>query len=173
MVVLDDGAVLVLGGESPASVSGSSSDPTTDTWSIVGRLRPGAWSHEATLLHDGRLLVIGGSSSSQDAELFDPATGRTQVIAGEPPTWATAQWGSSIGQQLPDGRVLFTSLEGAGSFDPAAGSWSEIGPMPEPRDGATMTLLGPRSVLVIGGGATTGLFAGSASSAVDLLGLAD
>jgi WD40 repeat protein len=174
LVMTSAGTAIMVGGDRPPDVGErivERFDPSTDTWSEIGRLRDGAHSHEVTLLLDGRLLVIGGSSSSQAAELFDTATGRTQVIAGEPPKWAAGQWGSPIGQQLPDGRVLFTSLEGAGSFDPASGSWSEVGPMPEPRDGATMTLLGPQAVLVIGGAMNVSPY--EASAAVDLLGLAD
>ena len=59
------------------------------------------------------------------------------------------------GVLVADGRILFASAKGAGLFDPAADSWEDIPPMPEPRDGATMSVLRTGAVLIVGGGPAT------------------
>jgi hypothetical protein len=48
-------------------------DPVAGTFSATGGLRTGRWSHTATLLDDGRVLVVGGCSGLPcDAELYKP-----------------------------------------------------------------------------------------------------
>jgi len=48
-------------------------DPVAGTFSPTGGLRTGRWSHTATLLADGRVLVVGGCSAAPcDAELYSP-----------------------------------------------------------------------------------------------------
>jgi hypothetical protein len=99
------------------------------------------FSHSATLLVDGRVLVAGGSRREQDAqqdtgvatvELFDPATGTWQP---GPPMPGPRTQHRAI--RLADGRVLivggakrpaarFESIGDALLFDPAAGAWATI-----------------------------------------------
>ena len=116
----------------------------------------------ATLLPDGRVLVVGGTSmygnggnASFSAELYDPRTG----------SWtATGRMGSmrqgATTTLLPDGRVLVAGgccnnsaqiLASAELYDPASGSWTLTGSMGTPRNGATATLLPNGKVLVAGG----------------------
>lgn len=77
-VLLQDGRVLLVGGRDPCDIppgdwkcSGFTIvdlaeifDPTTGTYSPAGRLaRP--WGHSATLLLDGRVLIVGGHSQDE------------------------------------------------------------------------------------------------------------
>jgi N-acetylneuraminic acid mutarotase len=80
---LDSGKVLVAGGftgNSPIYWRNSAElyDPATNTWASTGRLSMPRGDHTATLLDSGKVLVVGGVSTSEYptyAELYDPATG--------------------------------------------------------------------------------------------------
>ena len=47
-------------------------DPATGKWTTTGSLNTARFGHTATLLSDGKVLVVGGGSGS--AELYDPET---------------------------------------------------------------------------------------------------
>lgn len=99
-VLLRDGRVLVCGGNAGASfapfsyASPTSSceifDPATDTWSPTGSMGLLRTCHTATLLPDGRVLVLGGACASpsdfgtifvsNQGEIWDPSTGRWSQI---------------------------------------------------------------------------------------------
>jgi hypothetical protein len=86
--LLPNGKVLIAGGSIYHSDSGYLAsaevfDPASNTFSIVGSMASPRRYHTATLLHDGRVLVAGGSNvngSLATAEEYDPASG----------TWSTA-----------------------------------------------------------------------------------
>jgi hypothetical protein len=115
----------------------------------------------ATLLRDGRVLVVGGHSGNgtgvqASAELYDPATGRWTSTGSlrTPRRDHTATL-------LADGTVLvaggFSSgepwyLRSAELYDPVRGRWSRVAPMTAARERASATLLGNGRVLVAGGG---------------------
>ena len=115
--------------------------------------------HTATLLLDGRVLVVGGTSngvSFHSAELYDPNTGEWSLTGslheGRFNHTATL---------LSDGRVLVTGgldydfpqrvLKSAEVYDPATGTWSQTGDMGTVREFHTATLLANGKVLVVGG----------------------
>jgi WD40 repeat protein len=114
--------------------------------------------HTATLLADGRVLMVGGYDSSDDpvtsAEVFDPVT-RQFSTSGSLQTPAACQ-GASL---LRDGRVLFTggmdvdgyNLDTAELWDPATGEFARVGPMGHLHGCHTATLLPDGSVLIAGG----------------------
>jgi hypothetical protein len=114
--------------------------------------------HTATLLPDGRVLVVGGASSSQalagDVEVYDPATGRFGVVAD-----LTIPRGNHTATLLADGRVLLvggTSVESmhelaALVLDPATMSVTSAGALARGRWHHTATLLADGRVLVAGG----------------------
>ncbi len=106
MVTLPDGRVLLAGGASSAITAQTPGDPASeipavgdvwlynpnnDTWSDGGELGLPRAGHRMTVLPDGRVLVVGGSSTYLQAglaseplscvEVFDPATGRSEVLA--------------------------------------------------------------------------------------------
>jgi hypothetical protein len=118
----------------------------------------------ATLLLDGRVLIAGGSDSSNghfegpalaSAELYDPTTG-TFSATGSMGTARTEQSATL----LADGRVLIAGGQnGMGSsvfssaelYDPSAGVFSPTGKMTSPRGSHSATLLPDGRVLIAGG----------------------
>jgi hypothetical protein len=119
--VLKDGRVLVVGGQTgslngepfpPPLRSAVSWDPSTSSFSRAGSMGIGRERHTATLLADGRVLIVGGvgarasdfaDTASAEAEILDPATG-TFSPAGQSAS-GRALHAATL---LPDGRVLIT-----------------------------------------------------------------
>ena len=168
---LKDGRILVVGGVGqdgvPAPAPGELFDPATDTFSATAGPSSGSRvGLSATTLPDGRVLIAGGSRPDTDgvsvpsasAELFDPTTG-TFRPTGHMTTARTVHTATL----LADGRVLViggesvdqdgaaTSLASAEIFDPAAGTWSAVGAMSQPRQDYTATVLPDGRALVAGG----------------------
>ena len=113
------------------------------------------WIQTATLLPDGRVLVVGGDPKS--AEVWDPARG-TFSPAGSPPETG---YGTST-TALSDGRVLIVGgcigdqgcerlLASAEVWDPETESFSPAGEMAVTRWSHTATALPDGRVLVVGG----------------------
>lgn len=160
--LLADGHVLVVGGDGESTpesdVEHSSAelyDPSTGTWFDAASMAEPRSDHTATLLTDGRVLVIGGDSSGGSAEVYDPSSD----------SWSSA--GSMSEQRedhtatlLDDGRVLVVGGRGADEdqvlasvevFDPATGSWSAASAMEENRSDHAAILLDGGRVLIVGG----------------------
>lgn len=77
MVQMSDGRILAAGGALAGSPSAEIYDPETGTWTTVAPMISGNRSrHTATLLRDGRVLVLGGFATSgvvlSSAELYHP-----------------------------------------------------------------------------------------------------
>ena len=66
-------------------------DPATGTWTVSGSLAHARDQHTATLLLDGRVLVVGGYASGGygPAEVYDPTTQAWSSLP--PPPWGHAQ----------------------------------------------------------------------------------
>jgi hypothetical protein len=164
--LLSDGTVLLSGGfqedgrgHEPSIASAEVYDPTTNTFTKTGNLQEPRSGHEAVLLPDGLVLIVGGWGASErltSAELYDPRTGHFQVtgrMAG-PRAGLTATL-------LPNRTVLIaggmqdtsTPQQVAEIYDPATRSFTTGGRMVEARAAHTATLLEDGSVLLIGGSA--------------------
>ena len=111
------------------------------------------FSHTATRLLDGRVLVVGGSTGISDlgsAEIYNPVTEMWGATAG--------LFGSRLGHTatlLNDGRVLVGGGAGlsnaAAVYSPASGTWDSGGTMVVPRSFHSATRLADGRVLVAGG----------------------
>lgn len=120
--LLLDGRVLVIGGyggpyqySSSAIVSAEVWDPTASTFAPTGSMAAARVGHTATMLPDGRVLVVGGAGPDGDAaqaELWDPGTSEFSPAG----TLAHARRGHAA-VLLLDGRVAI-----AGGVDPSAGT---------------------------------------------------
>src|SRR5260370_1111436 len=127
-------------------------------------------SHTATLLANGKVLIVGGTNSVgatlATTELYDPNSG-TFTATG---AMAAART-SHAATLLANGNVLVTggiantangaSLSSAEVYDVVAGSFSSTGPMITVRDSHFAILLANGTVLVAGGsfGSTGGFTA--------------
>lgn len=90
-VLLKDGRVLIVGGEALDGANATSVasaaifNPKTNAWSQV-QMNVARRGHTATLLSDGKVLVIGGLDETNKVldslELFDPATGAFTLVDG-------------------------------------------------------------------------------------------
>lgn len=85
--LLDDGRVLIAGGSDERDWHGKLSsaeifDPRTGKFTATSPLNDSRFKmpHEAVRLESGKILVAGGS---REVEVFDPASGRFMVAAGE------------------------------------------------------------------------------------------
>ena len=169
--LLQDGRVLIAGGCTGdlgyCVPTGRSEiyDPTTGAFS--SRIDPmivPRFLHSATVLRDGRVLIVGGAASAttaqhlSEAELFDPASGAF-IQTGSMRTGRAGQTSTL----LPDGRVLIAGGSDGASpvstaelYEPVTGTFSATGSMATPRYMATATMLDGGEVLVVGGQDSSG-----------------
>ncbi len=114
--LLPNGKVLVAGGKGPSAVPDYSGmgaelyDPASGTWSLTGSLSWPRADHTATLLPNGKVLVVGGASDvDRIGELYDPALG----------TWSDTDYMADVRSHhtatlLPNGKVLVAGGYGPG-----------------------------------------------------------
>ena len=110
----------------------------------------------ATLLGDGRVLIVGGGDRDEylaSAEIYDPATGTFSVVGSmhDPRQGHTATL-------LQDGRVLIVGgdnsagyLSSAELYEPTTGRFSPTGSLAAARSSHTATLRPDGKVLIAGG----------------------
>jgi hypothetical protein len=163
--LLHDGRVLVAGGEAD-DVTGSSLasaelfDPRTGSFSSTGSMTTPRAHHTATLLPDGRVLIVGGTTESwgegelASAEIYDPSTGLFTATG----SMAAGRIGQSA-ILLADGRVLVSGgwrshqpLTTVEFYSVGTGAFSPGHPLAFPGGGSSATLLPDGLVLVAGDG---------------------
>lgn len=166
--LLPNGKVLIAGGYMMVSPYGAVAtveiyDPATGSCTTALTSMPSSRAyHTATLLRDGRVLLVGGNDASYNdlasALLYNPADGTFTPTTGS----LTAKRAFHTATLLMDGRVLiaggtgnYSSLSTTEIFDPATGTFSAGPAMASARSGHTATLLGDgRIVFAFGGKAT-------------------
>jgi len=167
--LLPSGKVLGAGGldaSFPSSTLASAElyDPTTNAWSPAAPMIGARARQTATLLSDGRVLVVGGlsvalreggiwPSQSTGAEIYDPKANRW--IATAPMALYRLDQTATL---LSDGRVLVAggqdgliSFDSVEIYDTRQDRWFEAAPMVTGRFGHAATLLANGDVLVAGG----------------------
>jgi N-acetylneuraminic acid mutarotase len=167
--LLSNGKVLVAGGlnfDSDYNSSGLNSaelyDPVTGTWSSTGNLNDARGDHTATLLPNGKVLVVGGGPSADSplisAELYDPVTGTWGSLA----SLNTARLAHTA-TLLPNGKVLVAGgrnydvnpdggvLNSAELYDWVTDTWRSTASLNTARLAHRATLLPNGKVLVVGG----------------------
>jgi Galactose oxidase, central domain len=184
--LLLNGKVLIIGGNEfngyPTWLTPTATaelyDPATGTFAKTGNMAVGRTNHTASLLADGRVLVIGGATNVgsgtatttvtlASTEIYDPGT-ETFAPAGN---MASPRAGHTA-TMLPSGKVLITGGQNdqtaqatAEVFDPQTNSFTVTGSMVAPRIGHTATLLINGKVLVVGGATGKTLYPGVLSPA--------
>ncbi len=169
---LEDGRVLVAGGWNPNGITrGRTSveiyDPVSNAFSAGPSLSQGRVSHTATLLNDGRVLILGGnyiennrSVLATTAEIYDPNTNSFSQIPMLNPRY------NHTATLLKDGKVLiaagYASVNSPVSqsldiFDPVSNTFTEASSLAVGRQEHTATLLKDGRVLIAGGRQTFGL----------------
>ncbi len=172
--VLLDGRVLVAGGlymdrtsSEPARAldDGELWDPRSGAWSRTGGLGGTRFGASPVILADGRVLIVGGSSSLESApiqqaaaEIYDPRSGQWNSAG----TLATARSAFAL-VALPDGGALvaggtgglgttaYELLSAVERFDPVSNTWSTADELAVPVAGATGIQLADGQVLLAGG----------------------
>ncbi|HHJ39639.1 MAG TPA: hypothetical protein ENJ86_09295 [Methylothermaceae bacterium] len=168
--LLPNGLVLVVGGRTvnEAGVTSTTAtaeiyNPSTGTWRTTGAMNVPRYRHTATLLRDGRVLVVGGccervygrKRALNSAEIYDPST-ETWVLVSS----MSERRRSHTAHILADGSVLIAGGSGhtfkggtksAEIYYPITDTWQTISAMAFVHaDHGTVTLL-DGSVLVVGG----------------------
>ncbi|MEM7306061.1 MAG: kelch repeat-containing protein [Planctomycetota bacterium] len=178
---LPDGSVLLAGG---VDVAGGGDvalatlevfDPQTQSFEPhSATLAAPRRAHTATLLTDGRVLLLGGRDgaglATAAAELFDPVAGTVTQVASMPQ--ARSQHTATL---LADGRVLVAGgvelddpadpittllsvLVSTAIYDPVLDAWSSGPELPAGRIGHAASLLDSGEVFVTGGIEVSSLF---------------
>ena len=132
------------------------------TWSSTGAMTQGRYSHTATLLNNGKVLVSCGQTNSDShlatCEIFDPSTG----------VWtqgndAGTQRSDHMAILLTNGNVLVAGGQDSNNtatisceiFDPSTGNWRSTGDLAARRTTFTVNLLNDGRVLATGGDGAT------------------
>jgi hypothetical protein len=168
--LLADGRVLIAGGCAVDGCTTSEVEPSSEFY-VPGQgfvagppmLHPRS-SHTATLLPDGRVLIVGGwaregTAPLTEAEVFDPTTATFQPAEAPPPGPAGLQPRHAASIVLPDGDILITGGQGAAGtglsstvvYDPDSGASRSGPPMGGPRFKHAIAMLDAGHVLVLGG----------------------
>jgi hypothetical protein len=167
VVLLADGRMLVAGGAygmySPSTNRTRIFDPASGKFSEGPLMAMPRFGASATLLDDGRVLIVGGeqsdgfrSSANNSSELIDPSHQLSQS------TWFPSD-DSATASLLSDGRVLVTGWGGSDLgtscnapvvsevIDPRTEGYAPVGPMSTPRTGSAVIKTKDGRVLVFGG----------------------
>lgn len=161
--LLTDGKVLITGGHKDrrANITIYASteiyNPKSGTFTAAANLTVKRHKHDATLLADGRVLIVGGSGEGdrdgvyRNAEIFNPKNGSFTAVRNNMNVARYKLPGTAI--LLPNGKVLIAGgANRAEVFDPKTDSFSTTsGDMGTERLFATATLLKDGQVLITGG----------------------
>ena len=138
----------------------------TSGFTLIGSMGKARSGHVATLLANGKVLIVGGDAS---AGLFDPAsgtftpTGSMTTLRYRPTATLLANGTVLIAGGFGPGNSQLPRLSSAELYDPGSGTFAATGSMAVGRVLHTSTLLDDGRVLIAGGTDATG--GGGASTA--------
>ncbi|MEP7039944.1 MAG: kelch repeat-containing protein [Chloroflexota bacterium] len=149
--LLDNGTVLVAGGEGPFYTPLASAEiynPATGAWTATSAMSTAREFHTATLLANGLVLVVGGTQGNA-AELYDPVAGSWES-AGSTAFLHTNHTATLLnsGSVLVAGGSETTAAE---LYEPTSGRFSSAGSMSVNRSWHSATLLADGRVLIASG----------------------
>jgi hypothetical protein len=130
-------------------------------WRLGKSLKTNRSLHTATLLADGRVLVVGGFDGKRGldtSELWDPKSGAFRLSG----RLRQVRWSHTavrladgrvlvVGGEGPDPMIVASALESAEIWDPASERWTRTDDLEEAATEATATLLPDGRVLFAGG----------------------
>lgn len=163
---LSNGNILIAGGVpgliGDAITAAEVWDPVADAIEPTGLLAHARNDAVATLLNDGRVLILGGAVRLGDdadvtpileAEIWNEASGTfsTAFTFEIGPGYSSTRDQRLYALTLKDGRVLVLDEAGARVWDPVANTLSEAGTFREARRDFSATLLADGRVLLAGG----------------------
>lgn len=154
-VLMQNGRVFLSGG---FTTKAEVFDPVSETFSTLPAKKSMFGYHTATLLQDGKILIVGSASSQKEADLFDPVSETFSKLESKLTHGRTLP----ATMLLPDGKVLLVGGEPPQEdpsydgdhpelFDPVTLQFSRLSARLTPRDGLTATLLQDGRVLLAGG----------------------
>ena len=167
--LMSDGRILVTGGI--AEVNGNKKavphaeifDPSNETWSDASDMLNPRERHEAILLDNNKILVVGSNTDDfqvvgeTSAELYDPATNQWSDAG----TLNTPHGTSFAAQKLADGRVLIagggaqgkyiapTITDAMDIYDPETNKWTAVASMTSKSWELTTNLLTNGTILFV------------------------
>jgi Kelch motif protein/galactose oxidase-like protein len=173
--LLSDGSVLVTGGRTGLNsfaietlATAQIYHPNSNSWTEASSMQVPRRLHSATRLHDGRVLVVGGTTLAPGSPLPAAQLEQAEVYDPRRDSWSFADTGlpalsSQAATLMPNGMVLVTggstdmgfATTDAEVFDPATNRWQpSTWPMATPRYGHTASLLPDGRVVLVGGYST-------------------
>ena len=160
--LLNNGMVLIAGGQLDQGPAASNAaelyNPTTGAFtSATCGMNSARSQHTATLLNDGKVLIVGGLSGPSTfvttAEIFDPVHGTFANTTHNPVNTRS----NHTATLLADGTVLIAGggnpafLAIAEIYDPATQTFTNVGSLNFSRENHTATLLTNGKVLIAAG----------------------
>jgi N-acetylneuraminic acid mutarotase len=158
--VVEDKIYAVGGARGPAVDDLAVYDPEEDTWTSLAPM-PTPRDHLGVGVIDGKLYVVGGRNPSSftldTLEVYDPATDRWETHSPMP-TGRSGHAAAALGGCLyafggegnqQDPRGMFAEVE---AYHAGMDNWISLAPMPTPRHGVGVAVVGDR--IFLPGGAT-------------------
>ena len=128
-----------------------------DRWETLAPMSIARTGHSATVLQDGRVLVLGGTSSGSETlrstQLYDP-TQNTWTDGPNIPEARSHHTATVLGDGsvlVVGGRVGSVPVKSVYTFDPGSDSFTEEEPLSRGRSNHTATFLGDGRLVVVGG----------------------
>jgi hypothetical protein len=160
-ILLNNGQVLAVTGDTTGGNTAELYDPATGKWTLTGTPAMFHDGGSVTRLANGEVLLAGGYNAFSSppafiatAELYNPSIGQWTVTGSLP---SARRYQAAV--LLPNGEVLiaggedssFSSIADAALYNPTTGAWQPTTSMHEGRLLPAAELLGNGTVLLAGG----------------------